>query len=86
MGEGKESAQIRAAEGGGGGSGRKGEEERPNSIAYNNAYMEERWGLLRHAGAMRLITQKSRSAGVELPLSSVDPKCKACAAYHIKGG
>ena len=33
-----------------------GEEERPNVIAYNNAYVEERWGLFRHAGVMRLIT------------------------------
>ena len=73
--------------GGGGGaeSGSTGEEDRPNAIAYNNAYMEERWGLFRHAGVMRLITRKSSAAGVELPLLPVDPKCKACPAYHIKG-
>ena len=47
--------------------------------------MEERWGLFRHAGAMRLITQKASATGVELPSSPVDPKCKACPAYHIKG-
>ena len=47
--------------------------------------MEERWGLFRHAGAMRLITRKSSTAGVDLPLSPIDPKCKACPAYHIKG-
>ena len=42
--------------GGGAGGGSTGEEERPNMIAYNNAYVEERWGLFRHAGVMRLIT------------------------------
>ena len=29
--------------------------------------------------------RKASSAGVELPSSPVDPKCKACPAYHIKG-
>ena len=57
----------------------------PNAIAYNNAYIEERWILFRHAGEMRLITQKSSAEGVELPSSPVDPNCKACPAYHIKG-
>ena len=47
--------------------------------------MEERWGLFRHTGAMRLFTQKASAAGVDIPLSPVDPKCKACPAYHIKG-
>ena len=41
---------------GGPGGGSTGEEERPNVIAYNNAYVEGRWGLFRHTGAMRLIT------------------------------
>ena len=54
-------------------------------IAYNNAYVAEIWGLFRHAGAMRLITRKDSSAGIKLPLSPVDPKCKSCPAYHIKG-
>ena len=69
----------------GGGSGSTGEEDRPNAMAYNNTYMEERRGLFQHAGAMRLITQKASAAGFELPLLPVDPKCKACPAYHIKG-
>ena len=56
MGEGGDSALTRAAEGGGAGGGSTGEEERPNVIAYNNAYVEERWGFFRHTGAMRLIT------------------------------
>ena len=34
---------------------------------------------------MRLITQKASLAGVKLPSSPVDPKCKACLAFHIKG-
>ena len=59
--------------GGGGGSGSAGE-ERPNDIAYNNAYVEDRWGAFRHEGAMRLITRKSSAAGVELPSSPLDPK------------
>ena len=62
------------------GGGITGEEERPNVIAYKNAYVEEKWGLFRHAGSMRLIMQKASSAGVELPSSPVDPKCKACPA------
>ena len=85
MEEGEDPARTRAAEGGGAGSGSTGEEDRPNEIAYNNAYMEERWGLFRHAGAMQIITRKASAAGVELPSSPVDPKCKACPAYRIKG-
>ena len=54
-------------------------------MAYNNANVEGRWGLFRHAGAMRLITHKASLAGVELPASSVEPDCKACPAFHIKG-
>ena len=57
----------------------------PSVIAYNNAYMEERWGLFRHEEAMRLMTRKASEAGVELLSSLVDPKCKACPVYHIKG-
>ena len=34
---------------------------------------------------MRLITRKSSLAGVELPSSPVDPKCKACPVLQIKG-
>ena len=36
-------------------------------------------------GAMRLITRKASAAGIELPSLPLDPKCKACPAYHIKG-
>ena len=36
-------------------------------------------------GAMRLITQNASLAGVKLPSLPVDPKCKACPAFHIKG-
>ena len=71
--------------GGGTGGGRAGEEERINSIAYNNAYVEGRWGLLWHAGAMRLITHIASLASVELSASPVDLKCKICPAFHIKG-
>ena len=34
---------------------------------------------------MRLITRKASTAGVKLPSSPLDPKCKARPAYHIKG-
>ena len=34
---------------------------------------------------MRLITRKASLAGVDLPTSPMDPKCKACPAFHIKG-
>ena len=40
---------------------------------------------LTRGGAMRLITRKASAADVELPSSTLDPKCKACPAYHIKG-
>ena len=53
---------------------------------YNNAYVEDRWGAFRHAGAMRLITRKASAAVVEVPSSPLDPKCKSFPAYHIKGG
>ena len=52
---------------------------------YNNAYMEGRRGLFRHAVTMKLITRKASLAGVELPAFPVDTKCKACPAFHIKG-
>ena len=34
---------------------------------------------------MRLIACKDSLVGVKLPTSLVDPKCKACPAFHIKG-
>ena len=43
------------------------------------------WGLFRHVGAMRLITRKTSLAGVDLPALPVEPNCKACPAFHIKG-
>ena len=55
--------------GGGTGGSRAGEEERLNSIAYNNAYVEGRWRLFRHAGAMKFINRKDSLAGIELPAS-----------------
>ena len=66
------------------GSGSAGEEI-PNTIAYNNAYVEDWWGAFRHAGAMRIITRKASAAGVKLPSLPIEPKRKACPAYHIKG-
>ena len=63
--------------GGSTGGGAAGDKERLNAIAYNNAYVEGRWGLFWHVGAMRLITCKASLAGVELPASPVDPNCKA---------
>ena len=70
--------------GGGTGGSSAGEEERPNAIAYNNASVEGRWGLFWKTGAMRLITRKASLAGVNIPELPVDPKCKACPAFHIK--
>ena len=58
--------------GGGRGSGSAGK-ERPNAIAYNNSYLEERWGAFRQAGSMRLITIKASTAGVELPSLPLAP-------------
>ena len=40
-------------EGRGTGESRAGEEERPNAIAYNNAYVEGRWGLFQNVRAPR---------------------------------
>ena len=51
-------------------------------MAYNNSYVDGRWGLFRYAGAMRLITRKAILAGVELPAWPIDPTCPA---FHIKG-
>ena len=64
-----------------GSSGSTGE-DRPTAIAYKNSYLEERWGAFRHAGAMRLITIKANTAGVKLPSSPLDPKCKAFPAFR----
>ena len=63
--------------GGGIGGGGLGYEERLNSMAYSNAYVEERWILFRHVGVMRLITRKASLAGFDLPASPIDPNCKA---------
>ena len=71
--------------GGSTGGGAAGDKERLNAIAYNNAYVEGRWGLFWHVGAMRIITCKASLAGVKIPASPVDPKCKACTPFHIKG-
>ena len=38
------------------GGGSTGEVEQTDAKAYNNAYLEGRWGIFQHAGAMRLIT------------------------------
>ena len=54
-------------------------------MAYNNAYVDGQWSLFRHAGEMRIITSQARLAGVDLPASPIDPSCKACPAFHIKG-
>ena len=34
---------------------------------------------------MRLTTCKESLTGVELPASLIDPTCKSCPAFHIKG-
>ena len=54
-------------------------------MAYNNAYVELRWSLFLHAGAMRLITCKASLVGVDLSASTVEPNCSVCPAFHIKG-
>ena len=54
-------------------------------MAYNNAYVEGRWGLFRHMVAMRLITRKASLAGIDLPALPVELNFKAFPAFHIKG-
>ena len=89
-----ESARRSSGRGGGGNPGRgsggtggggEGSKERLNAMAHNNPYVEGRWGLLRNVGAMRLITCKASLAGIDLPALPVEPNCKACRAFHIKG-
>ena len=82
---GEDSEQTRAAEVGAQEAEAWEKRSAPNAIAYHNAYVEGRWGPFRNAGAMRMITQKASLAGVELPALPVNPKCKACSAFHIKG-
>ena len=82
---GGESGANPGRKGGSTGGVAAGDKERLNAIAYNNAYVEGRWGLFWHVGAMRLITRKASLAGVELPTLLVDPKFKACPTFHIKG-
>ena len=67
------------------GGGGEGAEERLNSTAYNNYYVDGQWGLFRHAGAMGIITRKERLAGVDIPVFLIEPTYKACPAFHIKG-
>ena len=54
-------------------------------MAYNNDYVDGWWGLFRHVGGMRLVTLKASLAIVDLPASPIEPTCKACPAFHIKG-
>ena len=61
---------------GGVGGGGKGAKERLNAMAYNNAYVEGRWGLFRHSGAIQPITRKASLAGVKIPASPVELTCK----------
>ena len=65
---------VRANPGRGGGG--TGDKEDLNAIAYNNTYVEGRWGLFRQAWAMRIITCKASLAGDELPALPVDLKYK----------
>ena len=76
---------LTARGGGGTGGGSVGEEERLKAIENNTAYVEGRWVLFQHKGAMRLVTRKASLAGIDIPASPVDPKCKSCPAFLIKG-
>ena len=67
------------------GGGCKEAEECINAMVYNNFYVDGRWGIFRHAGAVRLITCEASLAGFKLPVSPIEPTCKACPAFHIKG-
>ena len=58
---------------------------RLNQMAYNDAYVDGRWGLFRHAGAMRNIVRAAKEAGNNLPVSPLDPTCRSCPAFHLKG-
>ena len=82
-------AAALAAAGGGGGRPRAraptADPPRLNQMAYNDAYVDGRWGLFRHAGAMRNIVRAAKEAGNHLPVSPIDPTCKACPAFHVKG-
>ena len=60
-----------------GGGGVGGAEERSKAMAYNNNYVDGRWGLFWYAGEMRLVTRKASLAGVELPASLILPTCNA---------
>ena len=59
--------------GGGNGSGSAGE-ERPNYIAYNNAYVEDRWGDFRHAGGYAANHERGQRSGRRSPLVAPRPQ------------
>ena len=71
--------------GGGRGDGIRVAEDRPNAMAYNNDYVDGRWGLFWHAGAMQLITHKASLVVVDIPASPIEPAFNSCPAFHIKG-
>ena len=54
-------------------------------MTYNKDYVDGRWGLFRHAGAIQLITRKASLTGVKTPASPTKSTCKSCPAFHIKG-
>ena len=72
--------------GGGGRGGRSGSTcgDRPNNISYNNAYMEERWGLFRHAGDAANHTKSQRS-GRRASLVAYRPQVQGLPRLSHKG-
>ena len=57
-----------------------------NAMAVNLGYNQGRWEVFRNAcGPVRALRKSAEEAGHVLPSSPLDPLCKSCVAYHIKG-
>ena len=57
-----------------------------NAMAFNLGYKQGRWGVFCNAcGPVRALQKSAKEAGHVLPSSPLDPSCKSCVAYHMKG-
>ena len=57
-----------------------------NAMEFNMGYKQGPWEVFRNAcGPVRALQKSAEEAGHVLTSSPLDPSCKSCVAYHMKG-
>ena len=57
-----------------------------NAMAFNLGYKQGRWEMFCNAcGPVRVLQKSAEEASHVLPPSPLDPSCKSCVTYHMKG-